>query len=259
MNYTPKKLEELDVLGNKAYALGDEGSPILFIAGPPGSAIMWENVQRRLWPRRTVAVEFPIRPKVTFDDIVATLGDIAKHLQSPILVSHGSAIPFALSAKSDCISVQVVTNGPVLNTGSSSKLSTFSRSIIGVSTRIGLGSMLFRSSLGLRRAVKNPYVMDSDVVDTMVAPYFSTRQGRKGLLATLRLTPDCRDLSVSVPIHIIWGDSDRFHPLAMVDEWAGGLKNVTIEHVPGGRWFYPVECPWELADRLSELSRSHEI
>lgn len=259
MNYTPEKLLEKNVLGHTAYGFGSEGDPILFVAGPPGSAVMWATVQRRLAPRRTVAVEFPMVPKGTFADIVDRLDKIASELGSSIIVSHGEAVPFALSVGADCVRLQVITNGQLSGGTASAQVSQLPKTIITGATRLGLGSWFFRSSLGLRRAVKNPYVMDRAVVDNMIAPYFSTKEQRKGMLALFKLTSQVKDVPVSKPVHVIWGDSDRMHPKAVVEAWAATVKDVTVEYVPGGRWFYPLECPWDLADRLAQVAELRSV
>jgi len=259
MKYQPETLQKIEVLGHPAFTLGGEGEPILFVAGPPGSAVMWENVQRRLAPRRTVAVEFPLMTNGSFEEIATRLQRIVSQLGSVAVVSHGEAVPFALSIDASCVKLQVLTNGLLLGGPEASQVSKLPRTVINSVTRLGIGKRFFSSSFGLRRAVKNPYVMEKSVVDKMIAPYFSTREQRKGMLALFRLASEERQVQISAPVHVIWGDSDRMHPKESLEAWASSLRGVTIEYVPGGRWFYPVECPWELADRLTRIVKLRSI
>jgi pimeloyl-ACP methyl ester carboxylesterase len=259
MKYLPEKLQKLDILGHAAYSLGSEGEPILFVAGPPGSAIMWGNVQRRLAPRSTVAVEFPLMTNGSFEEITDRLREIVSEVGAVVVVSHGEAVPFVLSIEASCVQLQVLTNGRLLGGLEAAQVSNLPKTIINSVTKLGIGPRFFSSSLGLRRAVKNPYVMDKAVVDSMIAPYFSTKEQRKGMLALFRLTSEERTLRTKVPVHVIWGDSDRMHPKKALEAWASNFMDVTIEYVPGGRWFYPVECPWELADRLVNIVKDRSI
>jgi hypothetical protein len=108
------------------------------------------------------------------------------------------------------------------------------------------------SSLGLRRAVKNPYVMDREVVDELTASMVRSRSARKDAARWLK------DLEFPVQfpanVHAVWGDEDALHPVEVILDALGPEK---VHRIAGGRWFHPQERPWALADACLEILRTH--
>jgi pimeloyl-ACP methyl ester carboxylesterase len=109
-----------------------------------------------------------------------------------------------------------------------------------------------RSSVGLRRAVVNPYVMDRDTVALLCGRLVESDEGRRAVAAWLR---GLRDLpeprAFAAPLLLLWGDADPLFgsaEAAFFEALVPGARHVSV---PGGQHAHPEERPWEVADRLS--------
>ncbi len=243
-------------------------SRALLVAGPPHGPRLWDAVEQRLastLPTRVVSLvlDHPAQPSVS--DQARWLADQLTDDSwgsddgPPVLIAHGLACPTAILAARhvpDCR--LVLANGPI------SRLDPLTRSLAAMArTPSLLASTLFHpavvvrwlySSTGLRRAVRNPYVMDRDTVVAICSPLFSTPTVRRALaehLATLpqavRSTPGFQG-----PTLLMWGDEDLLYPPSDVDGARLLLPALQHRAVAGGRQLHPVERPWELADGILE-------
>jgi pimeloyl-ACP methyl ester carboxylesterase len=56
----------------------------------------------------------------------------------------------------------------------------------------------------------------------------------------------------SKPVHLVWGDDDKFFPVPFAEKLAAAFPNATLTTVPGGRTFLPLEFPEQVADAISK-------
>jgi pimeloyl-ACP methyl ester carboxylesterase len=243
-------LERGEVAGVGAVFSGEEGPPIVLVSGPPAGAVLFREVQERLRPQRSVAVELLEFSGPEDTPAPERLSQVVTALSPGMVVGHGLAVPTVCAL--DAPPLVVLSNGP---TTSLDSLTALVRALPGPA----LSSALFHplvlrrwlaSSLGLRRAVKNPYVMEREVVDELTASMLRSKSTRR---AAARWLKDL-ELPVRFPAHVhaVWGDDDVLHP---VDEIHALLGPERVHRIAGGRWFHPQERPWALADACLEILR----
>lgn len=231
------------------------------VAAPPMAPEMWAQVARRLeghfHPELVDLFEeggVDGRVEALAERMIDRMGSTA----DGVLIAHGLAVPVAMAVGARRPTLPLVlANGPI---GAMHPLVA----AIGGLARTGplatavlaprLSVPLLASSLGLRRAVRNPYVMDRDNVVAICAPSLRSKDRRKAasallgsLPAFLRSTPQ-----IHSPTLLVWGDEDRLHPPAMVDEARARILHLEHHRVPGGRFLHPVEQPWDMADSIVE-------
>ncbi len=185
------------------------------------------------------------------------LGEAA---EAPVLVAHGLACPAAIYAAAQVPGCRLVLcNGPITHLDPATRALAHAARLPAL-----LPSLIFHpavvvrwlySSLGLRRAVRNPYVMDRDTVVAICAPLFSTAGRRLAVAAYLRSLPDAvRSTPIfEGPTTLLWGDEDALYPPWQVDDARALLPRLRHVTVPGGRSLHPVERPWLVADAIADL------
>lgn len=242
-------------------------STALMIAGPPTSVKIWTDAAARLsatLPCQVMDLFDPLKGPPTVGGLAAAVAQRLHGLgPDPILVAHGLAVPVALYAAPQVPGLRLVlSNGPI------ARLDPVSTLLAGMATRPRLmaatilqPSVLMRwlySSAGLRRAVRNPYVMDRDTVVAICGSLFATRTGREGVARFIGDLPDALRSTPSFdgPALLCWGDEDRLYPPTVVDEARLLLPHLTHHAIAGGRHLHPVERPWEIADMVSAWATS---
>ena len=236
----------------KAVSMGQEGAAVVFVGGLPAGAELFREVQKRLAPRKTVALD-PVEALFgPGGDPVSRLRDTLLSLEPGLIVAHGVAVPLVLAAMAEEAVPVVVSNGPL---GRVDWLfSALSSLPVGVLSRVLFRPAVFNSwlasSFGLRRAVVNPYVMDGSVVELLTRSMVGSLASRRAAAAWIKLLPSLVPSSRSEGVWAIWGDADWLYPVDDVLEFLGEDK-VTL--IPGGRWFHPEERPWALADACRNL------
>jgi hypothetical protein len=244
------------IAGLNVHTQGSVGAPILLIAGPPLGAIVFEHVQRRMAPRRSIAVELVQVPiaQANLKGLSAKMDEIVAATGASAVVAHGLAVPIAMRVKG----VRVyVSNGPLQHPESvmrgltSAGQSTLAQLIL----QPALALRWMSSSAGLRRAVVNPYVMDRDTVVRLSQAVLATAETRKSAASWIKDVSagiDQNWVVESSEVFGIWGDSDPLYPLGQLRKALGGPGANPPSVIPGGRNMHLVERPWELADRVME-------
>ena len=247
---------DTQIAGLNVHAQGSVGAPILLITGPPLGAVVFEHVQRRMAPRRSIAVELVQVPiaQANLKGLVAKMDEVVAASGASAVVAHGLAVPVAMRMKG----VRVyVSNGPlqqpdpVMRGLTSAGQSTLAQLIL----QPGLALRWMYSSAGLRRAVVNPYVMDRDTVVRLSEAVLATPETRKSAASWIRSVSAGLDQDWAVEnseVFGIWGDSDPLYPLGQLRKALGGPGANALSIIPGGRNMHVVERPWELADRVME-------
>lgn len=244
------------IAGLSVHAKGTTGSPILLIAGPPLGAVVFEHVQRRMEPRRTIAVELVEIParEASLEGLAAKMDQVVEATSASAVVAHGLAVPVAMRVKD----VRVyVSNGPLggPDTGLRGLASAGQSTLAQLILQPALAVRWMASSAGLRRAVVNPYVMDRDTVVRLSAAVLQSAETRAAASAWIRSCTAKIDQDWAVELSEvfgIWGDSDPLYPLAQLRSALAGAGANVPSVIPGGRNMHLVERPWELADRVME-------
>ena len=252
MSSPEEQVERVEVRGCPAWRAGSEGAPVVFVTGPPMSARLFRNVQARLAPRATLAVELCLPELLGPDALAGRLDEVLDEIGAQAVVAHGLAVPVAARCRGR--RALVLTNGTLGEPDP----------VLRAMARLGpsvLARLLFRpevlgrwmpSSLGLRRRVTNPYVMDRDIVVMLLEPVVRDA-GTRAAAAQWVCGVVRSGFPASVDssrISAVWGDNDPLCPLEEVRRLVSPERLLTV---PGGRHLHPEERPWELADRLETL------
>lgn len=236
-------------------------SELILISGPPFGGQLWRGVLAR-WEGRLRARVYDLFEPLPEDPTVEGLAErVASALTAtgvPTgLVAHGTAVPVAIRAAAIARPpALVLSNGPVTRLDPALALVAASCRAPWLAARTILQPDLLElwlaSSLGLRRAVVNPYVMDRDTVVALVDPLVRSPKIRHALarfLASLpgsvRATPRYEG-----PTLLCWGEIDRLYPARVADEARALLPGADHDAIPGAQHMHPEERPWELADRV---------
>lgn len=238
---------------------------VLFLAGPPFSEQLWSQVQRRLEDQGLTTRAIPMLVAGSSPCMTSAAERVAEQIEntpSPVLVAHGSAIPIALRA-----SVRTRPRGLVLTNGVLDRPDPFLRALSQIPHPILSRGVLrpavwlryLASSVGLRRAVINPYVMDRDMVVAVCGPLVETRDKRDQF--TVFLKDLCKPRpplpAFDGPTLLAWGDADRLYPPHLVREYDRELKRNKVVFIPGGQHLHPIERPWALADHIRDWIRQN--
>lgn len=233
------------------------GRRAVFVSAPPFGPAIWAGVCGRLGGGRTWS------PGA---EGVGTWGEAADRLASQfgdgrtVLVGHGLGVPAVLGAACRAaFGGVVVIDGPVTRVDPLTRLFARVGALPGAAglLRPGLVLPLLRSSLGLRRAVRNPYVMDREQVAALCTPAFAEERDRRVAVAwaasVVEGLPELGE--IPCPVLALWGREDRLYPTdeaAFVESVCPMGESV---QVGGARLGGPVELPWAFADGLEDWAR----
>lgn len=237
------------VAGLQAWGAGERGQPVLLVTGPPVGAAIFREVQRRLAPRRSLALELLTDEPAGIRDLAARLDAAVREIDAAAVAAHGLAVPVAMRLETEAL--VVISNGPIQ---ALDPVTAGLAAIPGRALASLLRPALFRrwlsSSAGLRRAVVNPYVMDRDTVAMLSEVSLGSAARRRATAAWIADLP--RALSEPAPrprrLAAIWGDADFIYPIQQLEFLGDGQQ---IESIPGARLLHPEERPWALADALA--------
>ena len=233
---------------------GSEGRAVLLVTGPPTSGEIFRRVQERLMPRRSIAIEGLTKPgEFDPESYCRELRQLCESEDVGVVIVHGLALPLVVEAELNTIDLLILSNGPM------SGLDPFTRSLTKipctVMKKVVLQPVVFNkwlaSSVGLRRAVVNPYVMERGTVEALSRPFLESSAARQQTNRWLKSLPE--RLPVSLPddtkVVAVWGDKDFLYPIKEIEQF----EAVEVFPVPGGRFLHPQERPWELGDACLEL------
>ena len=233
---------------------GSDGSPVLFVSGPPTSGEVFQRVQERLEPRRSIAIEGLSEPGEFEPEAYSrNVGHLCRTEGVEVVVAHGLALPLVLDSDLSGVKLLILSNGPL------SRLDPFTKALsripCTVMKKLVLQPKVFNrwlaSSVGLRRAVVNPYVMEKGTVERLSRPYLESAEARDQTNRWLKSLPE--KLPVELPsdtkVVAVWGDKDFLYPPKEVEQF----QDLEIFWVSGGRFLHPQERPWELGDTCLEI------
>ena len=196
-------------------------------------------------------------------DLCGLLRDIVLKSEAAVLVGHGLAVPLALRVASELKLPVVLSNGPIRQLDPVVRtLALLPESLLsGVFLRAGFLNRWMASSLGMRRVVVNPYVMDRDTVALLLEPIVQSAASRRMAARWIRSLPSLLELPPcdGFELLLVWGDDDRFYPLAEAEFLLETASQGQLSTIEGGRYFHPVERPWELADAVGAFLEAHSL
>lgn len=226
-----------------------------FLGAPPVTSQVFGAVRERLG-RGDLIPLFGDKP-LPWPALVERLAErLAASEQPVLLVAHGLAVPVALRVQPTAL---LLINGPVTRvdpvTQALGNLGRYAPVFLEGLLLPAVWLAFLRSSAGLRRAVANPYVMDRDTVAALATSSVGTRQDRKAVarfLISLVETPPGPAVP-TVPTVLAWGDEDDLYPSFEASFLESSSPLVRRLDVPGGRFGYPVERPWALAEIIEDI------
>ncbi len=237
---------------------GEEGEPLLLVAGPPTSSVVFRAIQARLLPLRTGAVDLVAGPRVDrIEELADRLAAACVETGARALVAHGLALPLAWQLPPMAVPHLIVSNGPLTRMHVVPRgLARFPGPVWeGLMLRPGFAERWLSSSLVLRRTVANPYVMEKETVSRLLSELIVDTDARANTALWVRelhrLLPLTRERGGRVDA--VWGDRDSLHPIGQIEGFFQGHPKWRLERIPGGRWLHPEERPWALADGLAGL------
>lgn len=227
--------------------------PIVLVTGPPFSGRLWHQVHERLESHQLPACIVELHAPPGTGSIAAATERICQALDGqtdPVLVAHGTAIPAALlAAQQSPPAGLVLTNGALRRLDPA--LSAISRLPPAVlHPRIWLRYLA--SSIALRRAVVNPYVMDRDTVVAVCEPTIRSKALRSSQQQFLKdvARGASKAPAFTGPTMFLWGDNDKLYPNSITDSARSEFPQLREVPVPGGRHLHPIERPWFIADEI---------
>jgi pimeloyl-ACP methyl ester carboxylesterase len=226
---------------------------IHLLSSPPFGEYFWAPVQERLVQHgHDVCIHTPIENHSTLDKAREQLS--LSITPEDDVVAHGLGVPLLLHfAHKYPLRTAVLSNGP--QGGLDPLCSSFARlpSIVQqLYLHPALAFRYFRSSLGMRRAVVNPYVMDADMVEQTCAPLAQSSFRKNSVQYLKELSSFSPPPSLKAPILAIWGDHDLLYPISVSAELENRYPNTKRIDIEGGKLLHPIERPWALADLLHE-------
>lgn len=228
---------------------------LFLVAAPPFGARLFD-----------VAVERMRQVAPTLEVVVRSAGELGAGWQQAgdalaaqvgagdALVGHGFAVPAVLrAAERSPAGPVILVNGPLVPDGPVVSAVRRAGRVPG-SGRLVPGALWYaglRSSLGLRRAVNNPYVMDRDTVAAVcdLAHSGGSVAAAAAWFGSL-VGPWPEPAGLGARLTLLWGDNDRLFPLSGVDRVATSMATSPVVVAPGGRWMWPLEMPWAFADAV---------
>jgi pimeloyl-ACP methyl ester carboxylesterase len=99
---------------------------------------------------------------------------------------------------------------------------------------------------------------DAAVTRSWIEPLYrdsGVRRDAAKLMSAIRsadlLDVATRFAAFAKPVHLAWGDADRFFPIAFADQLAAAFPNAMLSVIEGGRTFVPLDYPAQVADVIS--------
>lgn len=240
---------------------------VWLLAGPPFGPELFRAALPRLVANRPDAsvVALGVVEAAAGGGWMASAEALAARVSAgDVVVAHGLAVPVAIAMDALARERGAPLGAVALLNGPLERLDPISAAVVQLARLPGAAHTLFhgapwlawlRSSAGLRRAVNNPYAMDRDTVAALCGPLVADAARRLALVAWLRSlrTPWPSADTITAPLTLIWGDNDDLHPLGEADAIAARRAPGVVRVASGGRFVWPEELPWALADAVASL------
>lgn len=231
-------------------------STIICIPSPPFGQYFWEKVCERIaQSNRMTKIVTPFVECGNLEEAIQFLkNEIIQINDDVVILTHGSTLNLGLElSKNKAVKGIVLTNGSISKPSHIAQIGLKTpKWLLNIMSQPDLATAIFSSSVGMRRWVVNPYVMNRDMVVMVCKEYLESETYRKNCINWIasHSLPISSAPCFETPILSIWGTHDTFHPLHERQK----IENISPKHdaieVPGGRYLHPLERPWETADAV---------
>jgi len=248
------------------------GVPVVMVHGIPTTSYLWRKVQRKLGTGcRTIAVDLiglgqsqnDQKRAVGLEEQADAIAELCDQLElgSIVLVGHdvGGGVVHHFAAKHGARLVGVVlTDVVALPAYWPVPLIAAMRWPLlgGIAVTLGPFATILGSQV--RAGFSAGYVLPAAVLHHYQAPLTTLRARRRFLAFVRTFDPLAVERALAsypeVPIRIVWGEQDRFQPVAEAEEVHHRLRGSTLRVVAGGH-FLPEERPDVIADEIRLLLR----
>jgi haloalkane dehalogenase len=116
---------------------------------------------------------------------------------------------------------------------------------------------LRRSPLVLGDAFADRSLLDGEFDEFFLRPLNRSSDSRNAAIRLLksfdyRLVRELAEIHtrIDVPVHLVWGEKDKFFPVAWARTMVGSFPNATLSVIPGAGLFSHEERPREVAEAL---------
>ena len=226
---------------------------IHLLSSPPFGEHFWTLVYNRLVEHgHEVCIHTPIENHATLDQAREQLSRVITPYDD--VVAHGLTVPLLLHfAQHHPIKRAFVSNGPLTTLDPFCKsFSTLPSFLQKLYLHPSLSFRFFASSLGMRRIVVNPYVMDKEVIERVCAPLHNA-SFRKNCAAYLNeIDAFNPPESIQTALIAIWGDHDLLYPTSIATDLQNRYPNTKRVDIEGGKLLHPIERPWAMADLIHQ-------
>lgn len=230
---------------------------VVAIAGPPTSSLLFRHLAaplRQEGVALTLAEPFDPAPsgRADLQGLVERLAPVVP--DGATVLVHGLALPigFELLRRTGAAGL-VVLDGPLERldpvSAAAARSCRVAPALMQTLLRPAIAVPLLASSLGLRRAVVNPYAMDRDIVAMLTAPLIATRARRAAVVEYLgsisRIGPPW---SVGGKrVLALWSSSDLLYPLPHDMSRLVADGELSAISMAGARFLSVEEQPWAVA------------
>ena len=230
---------------------------IHLLSGPPFGEFFWTLVYDRLVEHgHKVCVHTPVESHATLDQARENLSRTITSYDT--VVAHGLTVPLLLHfAQKHPIKRAFVSNGPLASLDPLCKTFTTIPSILQrIYLHPSIAFRFFSSSIGMRRVVVNPYVMDKEVIARVCAP-LGNASFRKNCTTYLDdINSFIPPTSIKTQLIAIWGDHDLLYPTTIATDLQNRYPNTKRFDIEGGKLLHPIERPWAMADLIHQENES---
>jgi len=238
---------------------------VLAISAPPFGCFLWEGVEERCTKSGLIFHTIDCAGTLLKDGSPETMANkvaqaVAEAQHPVLLLAHGTGVPVAIMASHLTAPMgMVLSNGPMHSTHSAYRMlswcSQWPKLLALGPLRPFFWHNWMGSSVGLRRLVVNPYVMDRDTTVALLAPAIRTPPLRKQTATFLKHLPKSVEQAppIQAPTLLAWGDNDPLTKNVFVNSIANKSDWISHISIAGGQHLHPIERPWALADIVADF------
>jgi haloalkane dehalogenase len=265
----------LDVgMGEVAYRTVGRGPAVLFVHGWPVSGATFRTLLPHLVDHVTChLIDLPGAGDSRFTrDTELSIGNHIRSVQRVVDVLGLSDVAVVGHDSGGLIARHAMAGDPrlrclgLIDTEQSSGTSWKFRSFIAGRHLPGFGAALGRlagrprlrrSRLVLGDAFADPALLDGEFDEFFLQPLHRSRAHREATMRLLRsfdlrLIDALKELhaTIDVPVHLVWGERDRFFPVEWARQMIGDFTDASLTVVQGAGLFSHEERPAEVARAL---------
>jgi len=256
-----------------------DGTPVVLIHGTPSHSVIWRNVVPPLVQaglRVHVfdllgfgASERPLAADTSVAGQEAVLDALMEHwgLETAVVIAHDIGGPVGLRTavhRPERLRALMLVDSVSYDSWPSETWRAIIRDHFAEYTAMTEADFREMLTHQLRMTVHDPKVMTGEVLEAYLAPlsgpmgkvsFFHHQVRHYDSRYTEEITPALAKLRT--PVRILWGDEDRWQPVAYAHRLASDISGANLKTLPDTGHFSPEEAPAEVAAAIRDLARSH--